>query len=146
MRSTRTPWSAGVDVAAPAPVAWDLLVELDMWPRWGPSVRAARLGDGPSGAGRLHGGASGAVQTPARLWLPFTVTDWHEAADGSGVWGWRVAGVPATTHRVLTRGADKCRIEMAVPWWAPGYLAVVVPALRRLRGLAEDAAGVRPSD
>ena len=30
-------------IAAPPSAVWDLLVDLDAWPLWGPTVRAARL-------------------------------------------------------------------------------------------------------
>jgi hypothetical protein len=39
-------WWARCAVDAPATVVWRLLVDLDAWPRWGPTVSAARLDDG----------------------------------------------------------------------------------------------------
>jgi hypothetical protein len=125
------------EVAAPADRVWDELVELDRWPAWGPTVRAARLDDGSR---RLHRSASGAVQTTVGVWLPFQVDDWHD--DGvRRAWSWRVAGVAATTHAVTAVDAERCRVEMTVPWWAPGYLGVVGLALRRIRRRAETRAG-----
>lgn len=123
----------GIDVAAPAEIAWDELVDLNCWPQWGPSVRAARLHDG---ARRLHADAKGSVQTVVGLWLPFEVTTWTENPDARS-WAWRVRGVRATSHTVHRTGPRSCRVEMAVPVWAPGYLAVVAPALRRIRRRAE---------
>ena len=63
----------GIDVAAPSELAWAELVELDAWPRWGPTVRSARLDDGTR---RLTAGATGSVQTSVGLWLPFRVDEW----------------------------------------------------------------------
>lgn len=123
----------GVEVDGPAEAAWDVLVELRWWPRWGPTVRAARLDDGSA---RLRRGARGAVQTPARVWLPFEVTQWRED-EAVRSWGWRVAGVPATTHTVTSLGPGRCRVEMSAPWWAAGYLTVLGVALRRIRRLVE---------
>ena len=123
-----------IDVAAPAEAVWDQLVELDCWPRWGPTVRSARLDDG---TGRLHAGATGSVQTAVGLWLPFQVDGWLEGDERSW-WSWRVAGVSATEHAVTATGPSQCRLEMTVPWWAPAYLGVVAPALGRIRRRAED--------
>lgn len=119
----------GVDVAAPRELVWQELIDLDRWPVWGPTVRAARL----DGGGReLHADASGGVQTPVGLWLPFAVDDWRR--DGATwLWSWRVGGVSATTHSVTAIDADRSRLEMAVPWWAPTYLGVIRIALARIR-------------
>lgn len=125
--------SRGVDVSAPADAAWHELVELDCWPHWGPSVRAARLDDGGR---RLSAGVTGSVQTVAGPWLRFRIEDWHD--DGATrTWSWRVAGVPATGHTVTSTGPASCRVEMSVPWWAPAYLGVVALALPRIRRRAE---------
>lgn len=124
----------GIDVSAPAESAWAVLVELDGWPEWGPSVSAARLDDDSR---RLSPGATGSIRTPVGAWLRFEVTEWRDAGPCRS-WSWWVAGVPATTHRVTATGPSRCRVEMDVPWWAPAYLAVVAVALRRIRRLAED--------
>src|SRR5699024_3748214 len=93
-------WWSRRAVAAPVDAVWALLVDLEAWPHWGPTVTAARLDDD----GRtLTGGAHGAVRTPAGLWLPFEVTELTAPVAGAGSvaqWSWRVGGVPATTHRV----------------------------------------------
>ena len=123
----------GTDVAAPAELAWAELVELDSWPRWGPTVRSARLDDGTR---RLTAGATGSVQTSVGLWLPFRVDEWTDEEPRRS-WSWSVAGVPATEHSVTGTGPFRCRVEMSVPWWAPAYLGVVAVALRRIRERAE---------
>ena len=127
-------WWSRKAVAAPAGSVWDLLVDLDAWPRWGPTVSAARLDDG----GRvLTRGARGAVRTPVGVWVPFEVTDLTELDE----WSWTVGGVPATTHRVRNEGHG-CVVALGAPWWAPAYLPVLEVATRRLAGLAEgDARG-----
>ena len=126
-------WWSRRAVAAPAAVLWDLLVDLDAWPRWGPTVSAARLEDG----GRVLGPrARGAVRTPVGVWLPFEVTELHHQAH----WSWSVAGVPATTHRVRAQG-DGCVVELGAPWWGAAYLPVLEVATRRLAALAEGDGG-----
>src|SRR6478735_4491919 len=125
----------GIDVAAPSGVVWDALVDLDCWPQWGPTLRSARLDDG---TGRLSAGATGAVQTAIGVWLRFEVDEWDESQQRAS-WSWRVAGVPATVHRVVSTGPSRCRVEIGVPLWALPYLSVVSVALRRIRQLCEDS-------
>ncbi|MGA9747446.1 MAG: SRPBCC family protein [Nocardioides sp.] len=124
--------TTGLDVAASADVVWDLLVDVRAWPDWGPTLREVRL---EGGAHRISAGSTGEVRTVLGPWLPFRVEDWREGEVRS--WAWRVAGVPATEHRVRSIGPDRCRVELGVPWWAPGYLAVVALALTRIRRAAE---------
>ena len=121
----------GIDVDAPAERAWEQLVDLRCWPRWGLTVRGARLDDGSE---VLSAGATGAVQTALGVWLRFRVEHWRED-DAVRSWSWRVAGVRATEHAVLARGPARCRVEMSVPWWGAAYLGVVAVALGRIRRL-----------
>ena len=72
----------GVDVAAPAELAWRQLSDLDCWPDWGPTVRSARLDDGTR---LLSAGATGSLQTALGPWLPFRVEDWREEAGLCGL-------------------------------------------------------------
>jgi len=115
------------DVAAPAAVPWDLLTNVDRWPDWGPSVRAARLDTGPFGRG-----ARGRVTTALGFDLPFEVTNFEPGRS----WSWSVAGVPATDHRVESVGADACRVGFGVPAIAFPYLLVCRVALARIAELA----------
>ncbi|WP_166392053.1 SRPBCC family protein [Nocardioides ochotonae] len=121
----------GIDVDAPAERAWEQLVDVRCWPRWGPTVRGARLDDGTQ---LLSAGATGEVQTSLGVWLRFRIEDWR-AGDAVRAWSWRVAGAPATEHVVLARGPSRCRVEMSVPWWGAPYLGVVAVALLRIRRL-----------
>lgn len=120
-------WSVARVVAAPPERLWALLIDLDAWPRWGPTVTGAELTDVTS----LGLGAHGRVRTLAGVTLPFEVTAYDEGRS----WAWRVAGVPATTHEVEPH-PDGCRVRFGVPTWAPGYLVVCTLALRRLEDLA----------
>ena len=123
----------GIDVEAPGKLAWQELIELSNWPHWGPTVRAARLDDGTR---RVFAGATGSVQTPLGVWLPFRIDEWHDAGPRMS-WSWRVAGVHATEHSVSELGVSRCRVEMNVPWLAPAYLGVVGLALTRIRRRVE---------
>jgi hypothetical protein len=117
-------------VDAPAEEAWAILTDLDRWPDWGPSVTGAEL-DAP---GRFETGATGRVRTVAGPPLPFVLTDVRPGE----AWSWRVAGVPATRHRVEPRGEGWCRVGFGVPVWAPPYLVVCAVALRRIERLLDD--------
>ena len=75
-------------------------------------------------------GSTGRLRTPVGLWLPFAVT----AYEAGSHWSWRVAGVPATGHRVEAT-PDGCRIVFEVPVVAAPYATVCRLALRRLGGL-----------
>jgi len=74
----------------------------------------------------------GRVQSAAGLWLPFAITHWEPGR----AWSWRVAGVPATGHRVDPLGPRRCRVSFLIPRWAPFYRPVCRLALRRLAARA----------
>ncbi|OBF04415.1 polyketide cyclase [Mycobacterium sp. ACS4054] len=111
-------------IAAPPSAVWELLVDLDAWPKWGPSIRGARL-DEPHTELGLH--ATGTVRTPLLLEVPFVITEFEPGRS----WAWKVAGVPATRHWVEPMG-DGARVGMAVPWWSAPYVTVCSIALRRI--------------
>lgn len=117
-------------IRAPAAAVWRLLVDLDSWPRWGPSVRGATLDDGSR---ELSADCTGRVRTAVGISVPFTVTEF----DPGRRWAWAVAGVAATTHEVTPDG-EGCLVRFEVPRWAPGYLPVCAVALGRIARLARD--------
>lgn len=115
-------------MAAPPERAWEILTDTMVWPEWGPSVRAVRH---PS---RFIGPDSrGHIQTPLGLWLPFRVTEFDEGQS----WAWKVAGIPATGHRVEALGPGRCRVAFEVPLLALPYLTVCSRALKHIAALAE---------
>jgi hypothetical protein len=118
------------DIDAPATVLWELMVNPERWPTWGPSVRGAVL-DGPD----LRLGSRGVVTTVGGLRLPFEIT----AYESGTRWAWTVAGVPATDHTVESLGPNRCRVSFGTPWLAAPYLGVCRMALSRLDGLATGA-------
>ena len=115
------------DIAAPARVVWSILTDTTMWPEWGPSVRAV---DAPS---RFVGlGMHGRVRTAVGLWVPFSISE----LDLGRRWAWRVAGLPATGHRVEALTPGTCRAVFEVPLWAAPYAVVCNVALRRIARIA----------
>ena len=118
------------DVAAPVERVWALLVDVESWPRWGPSVRRAAVG-----AGGLALGRHGTVTTVLGLRLPFEITGFRPGR----AWSWTVAGWPATDHEVEPIELDLTRVRFGVPAIAWPYLAVCRIALRRIDRLATAA-------
>jgi hypothetical protein len=123
-------WETSRRITASADAVWDVLVDLDRWPAWGPSVRSAEL---HGGGRRLHEGARGTVTTAVGLDLRFVVTEWSEGRR----WTWEVGGLPATSHAVHAVADDRCVASFGVPRLAGPYLAVCRVALARIAGLAE---------
>jgi uncharacterized protein YndB with AHSA1/START domain len=123
-------WTVSRRIQTPADAVWQLLVDLDDWPRWGPTVRRAEL-DG----GALTLGTKGRVWTPVGLPLPFEITEFVPGRS----WAWQVAGVPATRHGVDPED-DGCRAWMSAPLWAPAYLPVLAIALQRIEAMAGSSA------
>jgi uncharacterized protein YndB with AHSA1/START domain len=123
-------WTVSRRIQTPADAVWQLLVDLDDWPRWGPTVQRAEL-DG----GVLTFGTKGRVWTPVGLPLPFEITEFVPGRS----WAWQVAGVPATRHGVDPED-DGCRAWMSAPLWAPAYLPVLAIALQRIEAMAGSSA------
>jgi hypothetical protein len=117
------------EIDAPAATVWKVLVDLDAWPRWGPSVRRASVEGGV-----LAAGARGKVVTAPGATLDFEVTAFEPGVR----WAWKVAGVDATDHRVEPLGSDRCRVGFGVAWPAAPYLAVCRIALGRVARLATE--------
>jgi hypothetical protein len=141
---TRRVWATRV-IHAPAEVAWEILVDLDLWPVWGPSVRSVELdyeadpqSPAASAADRdarprmLEAGSRGRVLSAAGVRLPFEVTSFLPGRS----WSWRVAGVRATDHRVVPLADESCRVGFGVGIAAAPYLAVCRVALSRIENLA----------
>ncbi len=113
-------------VDAPADDVWDLFVDTRRWPDWGPSVGAVRSRDV-----RIRAGTDGSVRV-CGLWVPFRVTTCAEYR-----WTWRVAGIPATGHRVEPVGNDQCRAVFELPVAAGPYALVCRRALETIGRIAE---------
>ena len=116
------PLSASLDIASPTTVVWDVISCFQHWPAWSVTITAVE----PS-TGRVRPELKGRVKTVAGPWLPFEITDVIEGES----WNWKVAGVPATGHRVepIEQGS---RVTFTAPIWAPFYLPVLSRALDQI--------------
>lgn len=104
---------------------WDLFIDTQQWPRWGPSITTVECRDR-----RISEGTTGRIRTVGGLRVSFVVTS---CADHR--WTWRVAGIPATGHRV-ERVDGGCRAAFEIPLLAAPYAAVCRRALRNIDALA----------
>ncbi len=116
----------GITINAPCDRVWSLLVDTTRWHEWGPSVTAV---DCPRRYIQL--GTRGRVRTPLGLWIPFQVTEFETGKS----WSWKVAGIPATGHRVEPVTGGKCRLVFEIPLLAAPYGAVCHLAARKIATL-----------
>lgn len=120
--------SVSREICSPVSIVWAILTHVEAWPLWGPTVAGATV---PSGV--IEARSRGTVRTIVGPSLPFSITRFEEGRE----WAWSVAGIPATSHLVRPTPTG-CTVTFTVPWWAPGYLLVCAPALRRIERLAGD--------
>jgi hypothetical protein len=107
-------------------VAWQLLTDTTLWPLWGPTVRDVRCSER-----FIRKGSEGKVLTPIGLWVPFLITEY----DDLHFWGWNVAGIRATGHRLIACGDNSCRVVFELPcWWLP-YVIVCKKAATNIAEL-----------
>lgn len=122
------PLTTAVAINVPAAAAWELLIDTRRWPEWGPSVARVDCADRCIGPGTI-----GRVQTAIGLWLPFQITEFTAGQ----YWHWRVAGIPATGHRVLSIEPNLCRVLFEVPVLAAPYFGICKLAARRIKHILE---------
>ena len=122
------PLTTGVAIKAPSSAAWELLIDTQRWPEWGPSVARVDCADRYIALGSV-----GSVQTAFGPWLPFEITQFTAGQ----YWHWQVAGLPATGHRVLSLGPSLCRVVFEVPVLAAPYLFVCKIAVQRIKNILE---------
>ncbi len=120
--------AVGRDVAVAPAVAAEALRDTRTWPDWGPAIDAVESDDR-----YVTSGTRGRVSVGG-AWVPFRVT----ACNGRR-WEWRVAGIPATGHRVdrYPGESDRSRVVIEVPVAAAWYVPVCRRALDRFAALVE---------
>lgn len=118
----------GIEIQASPAATWLFLIDTWRWPQWGPSVFKVE-----SASRYISQGTVGRVQTLAGIWLPFEITKFSPGYR----WDWKVAGIPATGHRVEPIGLERCRVVFEVPAVAFPYLLICRSALARIRTMLE---------
>jgi hypothetical protein len=120
--------AVGRDVAVAPAVAAEALRDTHTWPDWGPAIDAVESDDR-----HVTSGTRGRVSVGG-AWIPFRVTACNDRR-----WEWRVAGIPATGHRVdrYPSESDRSRVVIEVPVAAAWYVPVCRRALDRFAALVE---------
>lgn len=118
----------GKTYAISSDVIWRLITDTRLWPRWGPSVRTVDCRDTV-----IRPASTGRILTALGFWISFAVDDFKPGV----YWDWRIAGIPATGHRVEPLGPASCRLSFDTPAWAVVYLPVCYLALIRIQRLVK---------
>ena len=114
-------------IEASSESVWQILIDTQLWPAWGPSVVAV---DCP--VRFITPAVKGRVRTALGIWLPFEITRYKELE----YWHWKVAGVPATGHRLQSLGADLCKLGFEIPYGLLPYKIVCRRALQNIARLS----------
>jgi uncharacterized protein YndB with AHSA1/START domain len=127
-----------VEIAAPPERVWQVLTDVEAWPTWTDSVRAARLLDGAP----LAEGSRVELRQPR---LPTTVWVVTELVDGSSFsWSARGPGVVSVADHRLEPGDGGTRVRLEFSQQGPLGTALGVVAgglVRRYVGM--EAAGLK---
>jgi hypothetical protein len=107
---------------------WEILVDTRLWPVWGPSVQAVDCDQR-----YISAGVSGRIKTAIGLWADFKITAYQQHSH----WGWKVAGVPATGHRLRRVSDESCELVFELLFVAFPYALICRQAANRIAGLAQ---------
>lgn len=117
-------------ISASQQLVWNILVDTRQWPVWGPSVRAVK-----SPRRYIDAGLKGRLQTIFGFWVPFEITDFEPLI----FWNWKVAGIPATGHRLTKIDENHCELIFEVPIAAYPYGLICRQAAQHIGRLAQNA-------
>ncbi|MBD1401338.1 SRPBCC family protein [Pelovirga terrestris] len=106
---------------------WNVLIDTHQWPVWGPSVRAVQ-----SPRRYIDDGLKGCLQTVLGFWVPFEITGFEPL----NFWSWKVAGIQATGHRLITIDKNHCELIFEMPLAVFPYALICRQAARRIGLLA----------
>ncbi|SHJ04379.1 Polyketide cyclase / dehydrase and lipid transport [Malonomonas rubra DSM 5091] len=115
-------------INAPPQRVWEILIDTEQWPVWGPSVTAV---DFPKRW--IEAGSAGRIKTAIGLWSEFEITDFELMQ----YWGWKVAGLTATGHRLIAHGDEHCELVFELPFIALPYALICRQAANRIARMAE---------
>jgi hypothetical protein len=116
-------------INASAERVWEVLIDTQLWPVWGPSVQQVDCAQR-----YISAGVSGRIKTAIGLWADFKITEYDQLS----YWGWKVAGVPATGHRLRRLNGKSCELIFELPFVAFPYALICRQALNKIARLAED--------
>ena len=114
-------------VDAPPDTVWDILIDTEQWPAWGPWIAAVEADER-----YIEPGSTGRVRLLDAIWLPYEITSCTEYR-----WTWDVAGVDATGHFVSAH-RDGAVVGFVLPVLAVPYVPVCRRACTRIARLATE--------
>lgn len=114
-------------IAADAERVWNIIIDTQLWPKWGPSVSAVECADR-----FITAKSKGRLQTALGIWVPFTITDFED----HHFWSWHIGRIEATGHRVSRHRENQSIVSFTMPWWSTPYLIICTKALDHIKKLA----------
>ena len=128
-----------VEIDAPAPIVWDVFVDVERWHEWTASIERIVAVDGPG----IEVGKRFEIKQPRLPALMWEVTD----VDDGRSWTWRARSPGATTlasHEVVPQEAGTTLVRQRIDQRGPIGVAVGV-LMRRLtrRYLDLEAQGLK---
>ena len=128
-----------IDVDAPAPAVWAVLVDVERWPEWTASITRIEALDGPE----LAVGKRFAIKQPR---LPRLVWEISELEHGAS-WTWRQGspgGLTLAVHEVVPLGPERTLVRQRIDQRGPvGTLVGVLMRGLTRKYLAMEAAGLK---
>jgi uncharacterized membrane protein len=130
--------SVAIDITAPAERVWEVIVDVESWPQWSPTITSVRRLD----AGQLRAGSRTRIKQPGLPQLVWQVTDLQEGAGFT--WVARSPGLLATAAHQVSPVPGGSRLTLTMTWSGP--LAAVVAALygkRTRQSITQEASGAK---
>jgi uncharacterized membrane protein len=132
--------SVVIDIAAAPGRVWQVVTDVESWPRISASMRDVRRLD----SGPLHVGSRARIKQPGLPVLVWEVTDLAEGTSFS--WVARTPGVDATGMHQIDATADGSRLTLTMTWTGVfGGLAGALAGKRTRKSLEMEAAGTKAS-
>lgn len=128
--------SVTIDIAAPPERVWQVVTDVEDWPRWTASMRdVKRLDDGP-----LRMGSRARIKQPGLPVLVWEVTELDEGT--SFTWVTHTPGVASTAAHLVSATANGSRLTLSVTWTGVfGGLTSALMGKRTRKSLTVDADG-----
>ena len=130
---------ASVTIDAPVATVWQVLVDVESWPRWTESISSVqRLDEGP-----LKVGSTARIEQPRLKPMVWTVSEL--VPEKFFTWTARVPGVVVTgTHTIAPDGDGGTRLELAAEGSGPLTFLTDLLTGRRVREyVGLEAAGMK---
>jgi uncharacterized membrane protein len=106
--TSSTSFSKTTHIAAPPDIVWNVMVDVERWPEWTPSIKTVRKLD----AGPLKVGSRARIKQPKLLPAVWTVTRFN--AGHSFTWVSGVPGLHTVGYHAIKPAGDGCEVTLVV--------------------------------